>query len=71
MQGISMQGFDLVGCTEDERAADRGRLCIPGHCGNVFVIPALTPGSYALLVEEPIDTAPGTSVPIAVLEVTR
>ena len=70
-QFTDIQGFDMAGCTQDERAADRGRLRIPGHCGNVFLIPSLTAGSYALLAMDPAAIPPGTGIPVAVLEVTR
>ena len=42
-EGTAIGGFDLLGCTEDQRTEDRGRM---GPCGNVFKV-VLTPGKYA------------------------
>lgn len=41
--GTAIGGFDLLGCSEEQRAEDRGQM---GPCGNVFKV-ALTPGKYA------------------------
>lgn len=41
--GTAIGGFDDFGCSEEQRAQDRGQM---GPCGNVFKI-VLTPGKYA------------------------
>jgi len=41
--GTAIGGFDLLGCSEEQRAEDRGRM---GPCGNVFKV-VLAPGKYA------------------------
>jgi hypothetical protein len=66
-QGTSMEGFETTGCDATHRAAERGRLKVPGGCGNVFRV-RLAPGKYAILVEDPA-AHPGGSTPMAVLEV--
>jgi hypothetical protein len=68
-QGTSIEGFETSGCDAERRDADRGRLKIPGGCGNVFWVPGLVPGKYAFLAEDPTALAPGAPVPIAILEV--
>jgi hypothetical protein len=68
-QGTSIEGFETSGCDAGQRADDRGRLKVPGGCGNVFWVPSLTPGKYAFLAADPTTLAPGAPVPIAVLEV--
>jgi hypothetical protein len=42
-EGTAIGGFDLFGCSDEQRAEDRGQM---GPCGNVFKI-VLTPGKYA------------------------
>ena len=42
-QGTAIEGFDDLGCSEEQRAEDRGQM---GPCGNVFKV-VLTPGKYA------------------------
>jgi hypothetical protein len=42
-QGTAIGGFDLLGCSEEQRAEDRGQM---GPCGNVFKV-VLIPGKYA------------------------
>jgi len=42
-QGTAIGGFDNLGCSEEQRAEDRGQM---GPCGNVFKV-VLTPGKYA------------------------
>jgi hypothetical protein len=66
-QGTSMEGFDNLGCDAAQRGADRGKLKVPGGCGNVFKV-TLVPGSYAILTDSPEGLPPG-DVPMAVLEV--
>lgn len=42
-EGTAIGGFDLLGCSEEQRAEDRGQM---GPCGNIFKV-VLTPGKYA------------------------
>jgi hypothetical protein len=42
-EGTAIGGFDDFGCSEEQRAQDRGRM---GPCGNVFKV-VLAPGKYA------------------------
>ncbi len=63
-EGTSISGFDDVGCSDDQRAADRGML---GPCGNVFK-EVLGPGKYAFYVDG--DGAGGRPRTLAVLVVT-
>jgi hypothetical protein len=44
-QGLGIAGWDLGGCSDEQRAEDRGYL---GYCGNVFK-EVLVPGKYAFL----------------------
>lgn len=66
-QGTSIEGFETTGCEASRAAAERGRLRVPGGCGNVFRV-TLAPGKYAILTGDPASRPPG-STPIAVLEV--
>lgn len=66
-QGTSIEGFGDI-CEPAQRAADQGKMKVPGGCGNVFLVP-LTPGKYAFLTEDPSVALPGQGVPMAVLEV--
>jgi hypothetical protein len=50
MQGFVVGGFDLQGCSDEQRAEDLGQM---GYCGNVFKT-VLVPGKYAF-------TGPGWS----------
>jgi hypothetical protein len=63
--GMSLSSFDESTCSDEGRAADAGRLRIPGGCGNVFK-ETLTPGKYAFFV---VDPERGREIPVAVLEV--
>jgi hypothetical protein len=49
-QGFAVEGFDLEGCSDEQRAEDLGQM---GYCGNVFKM-VLVPGKYAF-------TGPGWS----------
>lgn len=49
-QGFAVGGFDVQGCSDEQRAEDLGRM---GYCGNVFKN-TLVPGKYAF-------TGPGWS----------
>lgn len=69
-QGTAMDAFSLLGCDEARRSAERGRLAVPGGCGNVFTID-VGPGLVAFMVESPDSLASGTKAPIAVLTVSR
>ena len=42
-QGLGVGGFDLQGCSDEQRAEDLGQM---GYCGNVFKN-TLVPGKYA------------------------
>ncbi len=42
-ESTAIGGFDLLGCSEEQRAEGRGQM---GPCGNVFRV-VLTPGKYA------------------------
>jgi hypothetical protein len=76
-QGLALGGFDLQGCSDQQRAEDLGQM---GYCGNVFKN-ALVPGKYAFLgpgwsqqLTEPLvppTPGPPGSLPswVAVLEV--
>lgn len=44
-EGTAIGGFDLLGCSEEQRAEDRAQM---GPCGNVFKV-VLTPGKYAFV----------------------
>jgi hypothetical protein len=44
-QGLGIDSFDLQGCSDEQRAEDRGQM---GYCGNVFKT-VLVPGKYAFL----------------------
>jgi hypothetical protein len=70
LQGTSQQGFEMTGCGGEALEADRGRLRVPGNCGNVFWLPDLEPGKYAFLLEDPAGLSEGAPVVMAVLEVT-
>ena len=70
LQGTSLQGFEMTGCSGDALEADRGKLRVPGNCGNVFWLPDLEPGKYAFLLEDPTGLPEGAPVVMAVLEVT-
>ena len=59
-------GFDDIGCSEEQRAQDRGQM---GPCGNVFKI-VLAPGKYAFFGGNPEGGAGTGARPIEVLEVT-
>jgi hypothetical protein len=66
-EGMAIGGFDDVGCSEEQRARDRGQM---GPCGNVFKI-VLAQGKYAFFGGNPEGGAPGEGArAIAVLEVT-
>ena len=69
LQGTSLQGFEMTGCAGDALEADRGKLRIPGNCGNVFWLPDLEPGKYAFLLEDPAGLPEGAPIVMAVLEV--
>ena len=69
LQGTSLQGFEMTGCAGDALEADRGKLSVPGNCGNVFWLPDLEPGKYALLLEDPAGLPEGAPIVMAVLEV--
>lgn len=66
-EGTAIGGFDLLGCSEEQRAEDRGRM---GPCGNVFKI-ELTPGKYAFFSGN-LDAGASGDGPrsIAILEVS-
>lgn len=70
LQGTSLQGFEMTGCGGDALETDRGRLRVPGNCGNVFWLPDLEPGKYAFLLEDPTGLPEGAPIVMAVLEVT-
>ena len=70
LQGTSQQGFEMTGCDGDALKADRGRLRVPGNCGNVFWLPDLEPGKYAFLLEDPAGRPEGAPIVMTVLEVT-
>ncbi len=70
LQGTSLQGFEMTGCAGDALEADRGKLRVPGNCGNVFWLPDLEPGMYAILLEDPAGRPEGAPIVMAVLEVT-
>ena len=70
LQGASLQGFEMTGCGGEALEADRGKLRVPGNCGNVFWLPDLEPGTYAFLLEDPAGLPEGASIVMAVLEVT-
>jgi hypothetical protein len=65
LQSTTAEAFDVGGCTLAQRNAERGRLRIPGGCGNVFRLPNLTAGSYAFVASDPATA--GGAVPMAVL----
>jgi len=67
LQGTSRQGFAM--CTGDALETDRGKLRVPGNCGNIFWLPDLEPGTYALLLEDPTGLPEGAPIVMAVLEV--
>jgi len=69
LQGTSVQGFEMTGCDGDALEADRGELRVPGNCGNVFWLPDLEPGTYALLLEDPASLPEGAPIVMTVLEV--
>jgi len=69
LQGASLQGFEMTGCAGDALEADRGKLRVPGNCGNVFWLPDLEPGKYAFLLEDPAGLPEGAPIVMAVLEV--
>jgi len=69
LQGTSLQGFEMTGCAGDALEADRGKLRVPGNCGNVFWLPDLEPGKYAFLLEDPAGLPEGAPIVMAVLEV--
>jgi hypothetical protein len=58
----AVEGFADTGCSDAQRAADRG---LTGYCGNVFK-ERLTPGKYAFFI---CDGDVGAPRSIAVLEV--
>jgi len=68
LQGTSMEIFDLTGCDAAQRAAERGRLRVPGGCGNVFRM-TLVLGKYALVGGD-VEVAPGQQPTMGVLQVT-
>lgn len=70
LQGTSLQGFEMAGCAGDALEADRGKLRVPGNCGNVFWLPDLEPGKYVFLLGDPMGLTEGAPIVIAVLEVT-
>ena len=70
LQGTSLQGFEMTGCAGDALEADRGKLRVPGNCGNVFWLPDLEPGTYAIFLEDPTGLPDGATIVMAVLEVT-
>ena len=70
LQGTSSQAFGMPSCAGDALDADRGKLNVPGNCGNVFWLPDLEPGTYALLLEDPTEHSAGPSIVMAELEVT-
>jgi hypothetical protein len=70
LQGTSLQGFEMTGCGGDALEADRGKLRVPGNCGNVFWLPDLEPGKYAFLLEDPAGRPEGAPIVMTVLEVT-
>jgi len=70
LQGTSLQGFEMTGCAGDALEADRGKLRVPGNCGNVFWLPDLEPGTYAFLLEDPVGLPEGAPIVMAILEVT-
>lgn len=66
-QGTAIGGFDDVGCSEQQRAEDRGQM---GPCGNVFRL-VVAPGKYAFFTGNLDVVAEGGGPPsIAILEVT-
>jgi hypothetical protein len=71
LQGTSLQGFEMTGCEGDALEADRGKLRVPGKCGNVFWLPDLEPGRYAFLLEDPTELPGAGPIVMAVLEVTE
>ena len=70
LQGTSLQGFEMTGCAGDALDLDRGKLRVPGNCGNVVWLPDLEPGTYAILLEDPTGLPDGATIVMAVLEVT-
>jgi hypothetical protein len=60
-EGTSMQSFDQVGCSDEQRAEDLGQL---GPCGNVSKV-VLRPGKYAFFTG---DLPAGPPRSLAVLE---
>lgn len=66
-QGTSIGVFDDTGCSDQQRAEDRGML---GVCGNVFMV-VVSAGKYAFLTDDPAGRSGGLRPPraIAVLEV--
>jgi hypothetical protein len=70
LQGTSLQGFEMPGCAGEALEADRGKLRVPGNCGNVFWLPDLESGTYAFLLEDPAGLPEGVPIVMAVLEVT-
>ena len=61
LQGTSAQSFDQVGCSDEQRAEDLGKL---GPCGNVSLV-VLSPGKYAFFIGD-LPASPPQS--LAVLE---
>lgn len=59
----------MTGCDGEALEADRGKLRVPGNCGNVFWLPDLEPGRYALLLEDPTGLPEGAPLVMAILEV--
>jgi hypothetical protein len=70
LQGTGVQGFEMTSCDGDALEADRGKLRVPGNCGNVFWLPDLEPGKYAFLLEDPAGLPQRAPIVMAVLEVT-
>jgi len=61
-QGTSMESFDQIGCSDEQRAADLGQM---GPCGNVSHV-VLSPGKYAIAIG---DVMAGKPQSLAILEV--
>jgi hypothetical protein len=70
LQGTGVQGFEMTSCDGAALEADRGKLRVPGNCGNVFWLPDLEPGTYAFLLEDPAGLPKRVPIVMAVLEVT-
>jgi hypothetical protein len=66
LEHTSSTGLDAGGCSEEQNAADRGRM---GPCGNVMRV-VVAPGTYAIVGGAPeTDPATGGRPPMALLHV--